>query len=183
VQLLEGSIATPEGVEVVRARAVRILAAPGDTPPTPPEPLPAGPEHGQPSDNVPPHRPMFAPDAIEIRFVDGQFRARGAATAWFRLHVPLVLGEEASPLQTLCAAADFPNGISTALPWDEWIFINPDLTIHLDRAPAGEWFCLDARTVVMPGGVGTAEAVLFDEHGRVGRATQALLIAPRGGAT
>jgi hypothetical protein len=124
---------------------------------------------------------MFAPDAIEIKFVAGQFRRRGPATAWFRLHVPLILGEEASPLQRLCAAADFPNGISAPLEWDQWIFINPELTIHLDRAPAGEWFCLDAQTIITPGGVGTAEAVLFDERGRVGRATQALLVAPRPG--
>jgi hypothetical protein len=182
VQLLEGSIATPEGVEVVRARAVRVLATPAGAPPTPIVPPPTGPEHGELSDNIPPHRPMFAPDAIDIRFVSGQFRARGPATAWFRLHVPLVFGEESSPLQKLCAAADFPNGISAPLPWDEWIFINPELTIHLNRAPTGEWFCLDAETIVTPGGVGTAEAVLFDQQGRVGRATQALLIAPRPGA-
>jgi hypothetical protein len=179
VQMLEGSISTPEGIEVVRARAVRILESPNDVPPTPPVPAPLGPEHGELGDNVPPHRPMFAPDAIEIRFVKGQFRAAGNATAWFRLHVPLVDGEDPTPLQRLCAAADFPNGISAPLAWDEWIFINPELTIHLDRAPVGEWFCLDAKTIVAAGGVGTAEAVLFDENGRVGRATQSLLIARR----
>jgi hypothetical protein len=183
VQLLEGAISTPEGVEIVRARALRVLAAPGDVPPTPPLAAPRGREQGEISDNVPPFRPMFAPDAVEILFVDGQFRARGPGTAWFRLHVPLVLGEKTSPLQGLCAAADFPNGISAPLSWDEWIFINPELTIHLDRAPAGEWFCLEARTVIAPGGAGTAEAVLYDEQGRVGRATQALLIARRPAAS
>jgi hypothetical protein len=182
VQLLEGSIFAPGRVEVVRARALRILATDDAVPPTPAVRVPPGPARGVPGDNVPPHRPMFAPDAIEIRFVDGQFRRRGPATAWFRLHVPLVLGEEASPLQRLCAAADFPNGISAPLDWDEWIFINPELTIHLDRPPVGEWFCLDALTVITPAGVGTAEAVLFDERGRVGRATQSLLVARRPGA-
>jgi hypothetical protein len=179
VQLLEGSIFAPGGVEVVRARALRILATDETVPPTPAVPAPPGPEHGVPGDNRPPYRPMFAPDSVEIRFVSGQFQRRGPAAAWFRLHVPLVRGEEASPLQRLCAAADFPNGISAPLDWDEWIFINPELTIHLDRGPVGEWFCLDARTLITPAGVGTAEAVLFDERGRVGRATQSLLVARR----
>lgn len=181
VQLLEGTVSTIDGLELVRARALRILATPADTPPTPDLPPPLGPEHGELGDNEPRYRPMFAPDAIEIRFVSGQFLSRGRATAWFRLHVPLVLGEEPSPLQRLCAASDFPNGISAPLAWDEWVFINPELTIHLDRAPVGEWFCLDADTVVNPGGVATADAVLFDAAGRVGRATQSLYVARRAG--
>lgn len=179
VQLLEGSISTAAGLEVVRARALRVLAADAGAPTTPAMPSPPGPDHGQAGDNRPPYRPMFAPDSIEIRFVAGQFTQRGPATAWFRLHVPLVLGEKTTPLQRLCAAADFPNGISSPLDWDQWIFINPDLTIQLDRAPVGEWFALDAHTIVTAGGVGTAEAVLFDERGRVGRATQSLLVARR----
>jgi hypothetical protein len=97
--------------------------------------------------------------------------------------VPLVLGEEPTPLQRLAAAADFPNGISAPLSFAEWIFINPELTIHLDRPPAGEWFCVDAQTIIASGGVGTAEAVLFDERGRVGRAAQVLLVARRPRAT
>ena len=39
--------------------------------------------------------------------------------------------------------------------------------------------CLDARTIIASDGVGSAESVLYDERGRVGRAAQALLIAPR----
>jgi hypothetical protein len=179
VQLLEGSIWTPDGLEVVRARALRIHASSADVPTTDPDPPPPGPEHGIASDQVARYRPMFAPDAIEIRFVDGQFGNRGPSTAWFRLRVPLVLGEEPTPLQCLAAAADFPNGMSAPLSFIEWLFINPDLTIHLDRPPVGEWFCVDARTIIAPKGIGTAEAVLFDDRGRVGRATQALLIAPR----
>lgn len=179
VQLLEGTISTKDGIEVVRARALRIQASVPDTPPAGLEPPPPGPEHGRVGDSVSPHRPMFAPDAIELRFIEGQFGERGPATAWFRLHVPLVAGEEPSPLQRLAAAADFPNGISAPLDWAQWLFINPDLTIHLDRAPVGEWTCLRAHTILQPGGLGTAEAVLYDERGRVGRATQALLVAPR----
>ena len=82
-------------------------------------------------------------------------------------------------MQRLAAAGDFGNGISTILPWDEYVFINPDLTLYIERPPAGEWIALEAQTTIAPDGIGTAESVLYDARGRVGRATQALLVAPR----
>ena len=103
----------------------------------------------------------------------------GPSTAWFRLRVPVVAGETPSPLQRLAAAGDFGNGISSVLHWSEYLFINPDLTLYIERVPVGEWICLDARTIIASDGVGSAESVLYDERGRVGRAAQALLIAPR----
>jgi acyl-Coa thioesterase superfamily protein/acyl-CoA thioesterase superfamily protein len=177
VQLLEGTIHAPDGVEVVRARALRVLESPSDTPATPAVPPPPGPEHGELGDNIPPFRPMFAPDAIEIRFVSGTFGG-GPSTAWFRLRAPIVAGEEPTPLQRLAAAGDFGNGISAVLPWGEYLFINPDLTLYVERMPVGEWICLKAQTFIAADGIGTAESVLYDSRGRVGRATQALLIAP-----
>jgi hypothetical protein len=184
VQLLEGTITTPDGTEVVRARALQVRRA--DAPAVDggeADAVPPGPEHGKehtPGGQgfTPPHSPMFAPDAIELRFVSGIF-GRGPATAWFRLRVPLIAGEEPSPLQRLAAAGDFGNGISAVLDWGKYAFINPDLTLYLDRPPQGEWICLDARTRIAPGGIGSAESVLYDERGRVGRAIQALLVAPR----
>jgi Thioesterase-like superfamily len=179
VQLLEGSIADPDGVEVVRARALRIAAADAGGATTSSTPPPPGPESGRPNPLTPPHGlPMFAPDAIEVRFVAGTFGG-GPSTAWFRLRCPVVAGEEASPLQRLAAAGDFGNGISATLSWDQYVFINPDLTLYVERPPVGDWIGLDSRTVLAQGGIGTAESVLFDERGRVGRATQALLVAPR----
>ena len=119
VQLLEGTIATPDGTEVVRARALQVRQR--MLPPSTATSAPPGPEHGKPHTSggegfTPPHSPMFAPDAIEIRFVSGIF-GRGPATAWFRLRVPLVAGEEPTPLQRLAAAGDFGNGISAVLDW------------------------------------------------------------------
>jgi acyl-coenzyme A thioesterase PaaI-like protein len=178
-QLLEGAIRTPGGTEVVRARALRVMPAHPDAPRTPVQDPPPGPESGRRNDFAPPHRPMFAPDAIEIRFVAGAFYGGGPATAWFALKVPIVAGEDPSPLQRLAAAADFGNGISATLSWDEYLFINPDLSIYIDRRPVGDWICLESQTIVAAEGIGTAESVLYDTTGRVGRATQSLLIAPR----
>lgn len=177
VQLLEGAIRSPDGVELVRARALQIHRVDASARTTPSLPPPPGPDQGRAGFD-PPYRPMFAPDAIEIRFVEGVF-GRGPSTAWFRLRVPLVEGEAPSPLQRLAAAGDFGNGISAELSWDEYAFINPDLTLYLERAPEGEWTALESRTMISAGGVGMAESVLHDERGRVGRAIQGLLIMRR----
>jgi hypothetical protein len=179
VQLLEGSIAGPSGLEVARARALQVRRADPAVPHDSAPPPSLGPEQGRENDFRTPHRPMFAPDAIEIRFIEGTFRGGGPATGWFRLRVPIVLGEEPSQLQRLAAAGDFGNGISSTLSWDDYVFINPDLTLYIDREPVGEWICLQARTFIPADGVGTAESVLYDERGRIGRATQSLLVAPR----
>ncbi len=179
VQLLEASIRDAGGVEVVRARALQVQAAAAGAPTSTPEPPPPGPEAGRENDFQPRFRPMFAPDSIELRFVKGTFHDGGAATCWFRLHRPLVAGEAPSPLQRLAAAGDFGNGIASILSWDEFVFINPDLTLYLERRPAGEWIGLDSRMLIAPEGIGTAESVLYDQRGRVGRATQALVIGAR----
>ncbi|HWF73584.1 MAG TPA: hypothetical protein VG186_09585 [Solirubrobacteraceae bacterium] len=51
---------------------------------------------------------------------------------------------------------------------------------HLPRArPVGEWFLLEAQTRIGHEGVGITDSLLYDELGRVGRATQALLVTAR----
>jgi acyl-Coa thioesterase superfamily protein/acyl-CoA thioesterase superfamily protein len=177
VQLLEGAMLAG-GVEVVRARALRVFrasagasASEGITPPP-------GPEAGRTGELPGLHRPRFATDANEVRFVVGGFGG-GPGTAWFRLTRPLVGDEPASPLQRLAAAADFGAGLSGMLDREHYLFINVDLTIYVEREPTDEWICLSSATRISAGGIGLAESVLYDERGRVGRATQALLIAPR----
>lgn len=105
--------------------------------------------------------------------------ALGPGQVWMRLRQPIVPGEEASSLVRLVATADFGNGVSSELEFDKYLFINADLTIHLWRRPVGEWIGLDAKTVLHDDGVGTAESVLHDERGAVGRALQTLVVQPR----
>jgi hypothetical protein len=177
VQLLEGSITAPDGTIVVGARALRVARAEVDA--GRPEPVPAGPDNGAPSDFHRGELERFPTDAMEIRFVSGRFYEPGAATAWFRLLHPIVAGEEPSGLQRLAAAADFPNGIGSPLSWQEYVFINPDLTLYVEREPVGEWICLEASMRAGRGGVAFSEAVLYDLRGRVGRSLQALYVARR----
>ena len=179
VQLLEASLRTSDGTEVVRARALRVAAA--EVASSGQRSSPArGPETAVANDFRSPQA-MFATDALEIRFVAGAFYELGPATAWFRLRHQLVDGEPPSPLQRLAAAGDFGNGISTTLPWEEYTFINPDLTLYIERPPVGEWICLQSETRVTNGSIGIAQSVLYDRQGRVGDATQALLITRKPG--
>ncbi len=103
----------------------------------------------------------------------------GPARVWMRLREPIVPGEPASPLVRLVATADFANGVSRELEFDKYLFINADLTIHLWRAPRGEWIGMDAKTVLISGGAGISESVLHDTSGPVGRAFQTLVVQPR----
>ena len=185
VQLLEASIHDPEGVEVVRARALQVQRARAVSPvvvaPEPPPPPGPG-DPGATVSGPPPGADdgtLFTRDAVEIRFVSGSQQTIGPGQAWFRLRVPIVEGVEISPLQRVAAATDFGNAVGKAVSWEEHVFVNPDLTVYLERLPVGEWIGLDSVMRVGEGGVGLAESVLYDERGRIGRGVQALLIAPR----
>ncbi len=119
----------------------------------------------------------FAASAMEMRWLGERTPGRGRV--WMRLRHPLLPDRELTPLARLAATADFGNGISAALPFDRFLFINADLTIHLQRPPQGEWIALDARTLLHERGTGLAESVLRDLHGPVGRAFQTLVVEPR----
>jgi Thioesterase-like superfamily len=179
VQLLEASLDAGEQ-EVCRATALRIRRDDDVRLPAPPAASPpAGPDTGTPLEAPAARETSFAWHAMEIRFVAGTFWEVGPAFAWFRLRVPLVAGEQPSPLQRLAAAGDFGNGIATAVSWRTHLFINPDLTLYVERLPQGEWVGLDARTRLAGGGTGVSDSTLFDERGRVGRAQQGLYVAER----
>lgn len=120
----------------------------------------------------------FAATAMEMRWLDSP-RALGPKRVWMRLRHPLLPDEQLTPLTRLAATADFGNGVSAALPFESFLFINADLTIHLQRPPRGEWIGLDARTLLHSGGTGLAESVLHDVHGPVGRAFQTLVVERR----
>ena len=121
----------------------------------------------------------FHTDGAELRFVAGEFGRRGPATVWVRLAVPVVPDEEPSPLERVAGAADFGNGVSALLDFQNYLFINPDLTVFLQRPAVGEWICLDARTTLGTPGVGLAQSVLWDSNGPIGTSVQNLLVERR----
>ncbi len=175
VQLLEGEL-TADGEPLMTVRAWRVKAADAparggdDAPPTRPE------------EATPPPPPLDGfgyGDAVELRFAAGSWSEPGPATVWTRLRVAVVEGEEPTGLQRVLAVADSGNGVSGVLPLDRWLYINPELTVHMLREPRGEWICLDAATAIASGGAGLATSVLSDEGGVVARGAQSLLVMPR----
>src|SRR5690606_3131539 len=157
-------------VEVVRAHAVAVRHARLPTGEGHHSFLEPGPEAGveRPFGLDGGDQPAFHRTGMEIRFVDGGADRPGPARAWFRLARPVVGDEEPTGVQRAAAAADFGNGVSWVLPFGEWIFLNPDLTLHLARPPAGEWIGLDALTLPSDEGMAMAESAVYDERGRVG---------------
>jgi hypothetical protein len=117
--------------------------------------------------------------SIDWRWLSGALDEPGPGRVWGRVLTQVVKGEEPSPAQRLAVLADSTNGCASRLDLREWLFVNTDLTLHLHRAPVGEWTGLDADSVIGPEGSGTAYSVLHDEAGPVGRAAQALTVRPR----
>ena len=164
---------------VARARALRIRTADLDFGVPSDDEVPGFPDHdtdlgaGQPDGK--PHI-AFHTTAVQHRFARGMFGVAGPAFDWIRLAVPVVPGEEPTGWQRAAAAADFGNGVSSAVPFDgKTLFINPDLTIHLWREPVGEWVGMDSRTFVSSTGIGASDTAMWDLDGRIGRTNQSLL--------
>jgi acyl-CoA thioesterase len=168
-----------DGRASCRARAV--LLRRGDVPDVPPGNLPVldapGPDTVERLDMG--SQQSFGGTGMDLRFVRGHLYENGPAVGWFRMAEPLIDDEQPSPAQRAAAAADFGNGASRVLDWNDWLFINTDLTVHLHREPAGEWVAIDARTALEPDGSGLSVSDLYDERGAIGVALQSLFVDRR----
>lgn len=175
-RLLSGNLELPEGISSaepggIPARSGRPNGA-AKPPRLPGEIVPA-------SSYFPTGEKVGYHTGMELRFESGAFLEPGPATCWLRMLAPLVEGEEATPLQRVAIAADVANGISAAIDFRRYVFVNVDLTIHLSRMPEGEWVCVDALTVPEPGSTGISDAQLRDQQGPLGRANQTLVFDER----
>jgi Thioesterase-like superfamily len=178
VELVEATLRSGD-TEVMRATALRIRTAELDLPAElVPGPRLPGPSAGRVEPFFPTGKEVGYHTAMEFRFVAGSFLEPGPATVWMRMRHPLVPGEPPSPLCRVLVAADSGNGVSAALDFRTWRFINPDLTVYLLRHPAGEWVALEAATTAADG-IGLADTTLHDEHGPIGRSAQALFVDHR----
>jgi hypothetical protein len=163
---------TAEGREIARFTALmqreEALAVPEGTPghPAPQAPKPV---EESPVVKIPFVDEGFGyADLVENRLAAGNF-FNGPCAAWFRLSHPLVKGEEPSPYQRVAVAADSGNGISAALDFAKYLFVNSDFTIN----------CLASASWFGGNGCGLAESALYDEAGLIGRATQTLAVRKR----
>lgn len=191
VSVVTASLAAHDGVrsiEVAKVRALRVRRLDLELPahPTAPSELPETPGVGRPE------RLPWATDGAETAFhlhgaehrmVEGSWNDPGPVRVWIRLTSQVVAGEIPTGVQRAAAAADFGNGVSSALPYEDFLYINPDLTVHLARPPEGEWIGMVSHSVYGTGdistGAGYAESALYDLRGRVGRSVQSLFVEPR----
>jgi hypothetical protein len=176
----ELSIVDGEGRAVVTARTMHIA-------PQPERDLPTAPADTPRSTDASPGEFAFAAGAhplpmfshgVEMRYPDGHDHRPGPTTAWMRT-VPLLPDEKVSGFARICPLADCGNAISRNADPGPIAFMNTDLTLALHREPVGEWFGMQAVSRWEPHGIGMSDALLFDDHGAVGRAIQSLVIQSR----
>ena len=125
-------------------------------------------------------RPGFNCDAVELRPLRSTTEEPGPGLIWVRLAQPVVRGEVTSPLLMALTLSD----LGIAVGWDHAPsgsgFINPDVTVQLNRYPIGEWLLFASRVHASSQGVGFCETVLSDDHGSFGRVLQSLVETPEG---
>ncbi|WP_257231554.1 thioesterase family protein [Streptomyces sp. Rer75] len=182
-ELLEGEL-TADGKSVLVARAWKIATSPADTPSLRPVPDPPELPRAQPAQTMAGAHLDGYISAMEWRFEPGNaFDTPGPGTAWARQRIPLVAGEEDTPLTRALTLADSNWAVAFELDHQQRFVINTDITLALHREPVGEWFCIRAATAASPHGSGLALGQLDDEAGDCGRILQTLLVADRSDAS
>ena len=177
--MIEATLATEAGV-VARATSQWVLHRPSEAPPAR-QRVPARPERsadpGADADFEYP-RPGFNCDAVELRPLVGTTETPGPGMTWVRLRTSVIDGEPPSALLSIMALSD----VGVAVGWEPSpsgaSFINPDVTLQINRYPIGEWVLMDSRVHAAPQGVGFCETVLSDDTGPFGRVLQTLVEAP-----
>lgn len=180
IQLLQVRLLAA-GKECVRASVLKLRDEAQDLPPHEgfrPLTFEAPPEDA-------PRAPGFGPgqgfgSGMSARIARGEWGKPGPAAVWFRADRPMIEGEETSSLMRAALTADFSNGVSSVLDFQQWTYINADLSVSFARDPVGSWILLDAETWVGNSGGALACARLADRDGYFGRAVQTVLIEKRG---
>lgn len=182
IQVIEARIIS-DGVELSRAHIQRLRLAEVGLPATVEEapttlPLPADLEPLDTSNwgHGPPDKMMFHRHAIEVREAVGGFDIPGPGSVWIRLVDQIIGGRANTPLQRMLAVSDFCNGVSRFDTGPDWLFMNPDLSVNINRLPRGEWVGLDAVSNYSEIGRGMASGTLWDETSYLGRSTQTLYL-------
>jgi hypothetical protein len=148
-----------------------------------------GPRHPLPAPGEGPQLPALNESDVEAFHLALEMRPTLAVEVpamWFRLRCPFVAGEETSPFVRTAVIADWTYSIpfmqdllvdpESARRERDFTTINPDTSLNLHRPMIGEWLCMDSHVHYAGGGAGSAVALLHDEAGPVGHASQSILI-------
>ncbi len=175
-QRLHASL-TADGQTVMTARALRLRRVA--------LPLPEAEDPSWPSRDAatPFEFPFFQHDigyhrAVELRVAYGSWGSTPVGF-WARPRVPLIAGQPTSALENLVILADAQSGMGIPLDPTRFSFVNPDLTVYLERPPEGTWFGFDIRSTANRVGFGLAQSAIRDERGTVARSAQSLVVRAR----
>ncbi len=145
----------------------------------------AGPEELEEGSMLPPQfreraLPGYAA-AVRLRWTRGIARRHAL---WLRCARPLVSGHTQTALQRAAAAADFTTAVAVLTALREGrppaALINADTSLHLTRAPEGEWIGFELAFALDAGARGQSCARVFDRRGALGQSLQASVAARRG---
>ena len=104
----------------------------------------------------------------------------GVHAVWCRLRVPVVAGEPVRATSRAALPLDLANLIGVDLDPARIVTINPDVTGHVCRAPAGEWVALTGHTYFSNAvGHGVSMAVMSDVEGVFGVASTSQILDAR----
>ncbi|MCV7018758.1 thioesterase family protein [Mycolicibacterium aichiense] len=116
--------------------------------------------------------------SAEVRRVEEQ---PGRAVYWVRTPVPLLDGEQVSPLARTAGLLDIANGMAVLVDPREVAFPNLDLTAHFFAEPAGDWVGFDTAVSIGPSGIGLTHSIIHDQTGPIGAVSQSLTVRPGSG--
>ncbi|MDX6740834.1 acyl-CoA thioesterase domain-containing protein [Actinocorallia sp. A-T 12471] len=122
----------------------------------------------------------FDASAVSVSGLRSSALEPGTVGLWVRLLVPVFAGEPTPGIARAAAAADYASTATNArLPFEEWSFMNAELSLHVSREPSGPWIGLVGAGLVQPIGSGISVAALYDSAGRLGQSAQALVVEAR----
>jgi hypothetical protein len=116
--------------------------------------------------------------AVELAVAAGTW-GRTPVGFWARPRVPLVAGRPTSAIEQVVIIADAQSGMGVPLDPARYTFVNPDLTVYLEREPVGGWLGFDIRSTASTDGTGLSQSAIRDRRGLMGRSAQSLLVAAR----
>lgn len=103
----------------------------------------------------------------------------GSVRFWLTSDVELLGGEPVTDTARLLGLIDVTNGVAARVSPEEVLYPNLDLTVHLFRAPAGQWVGVDAHGSIGLEGAGLTHGILHDAAGPFGSFAQILTVRPR----
>ncbi|MDG2304440.1 MAG: thioesterase family protein [Candidatus Binatia bacterium] len=176
VQLLHVSL-TDGDRQLVHASVQRIRVEPGITSAVAAEAEPTE-SRPDPSHGIPAERMSEVPGFIRaIDYARAPQRSNSSPVlVWLRLRCSLVEGEAVTPLVRAAVAGDFTSGTASGLDWQHWRYINPDLSVHLEREPIGEWVAVEASARLSNDGTGQSYSRILDFQGVVGRGQASMFV-------